>query len=127
MAVTPTEAANVKTRQVETVRQFFKAFGFKRTGMGGNTEAWFLRDKPLGIELVVTDGAYHAPHQWDAPASVGLAIVDDDGPISSWGQSFPTVRAFQEWLERGAGRFLVRTHPEVREEEITAAGFTSED
>lgn len=115
-----------QTRE-RTAPQFFRACSFKRTGMGGNTQAWFLHDRALAIEIVVTNGDYRAPLSWNTRASVGVSIVDDRGPISTWGREFATVEAFRAWFDEGAGTFLQRTHPEVTDAELVAAGFRCED
>lgn len=116
----------------ETASMFYRSWGFKKTGMGGNTTAWMngKRDiRSLGAEIVIGDGSYHAPTSWErSPVTIGVTLLDSEGePIATYERDFLSSIMFREWFLSRSGAFLRRTHPEIDSPELILAGFTVAD
>jgi hypothetical protein len=113
------------------VMKFFLDSGFILQRMGGNTTAWVNSDSDtLGVEIIISDGSYHAPSSWVSRVSVQVNLLDRTGsPVASYLREFPTVVEFNEWYDSDAGAFCsTRTSDaEFTEEHLLAVGFVGID
>lgn len=122
--------ANPKPPTDGAVR-FLMESGFKVQRMGGNTSAWVNADSDtLGVEIIISDGDYHAPEAWSERASVQVDLLDRRGePITSYAHEFDNVAAFRQWYDSREGAFFaLRTNDaEFTEEHLVAVGFAGID